>query len=740
MVTLDPAAGTGTYPLAVVDHALGRAERDEGPGAVAGHAQALAKQVFAFEWMVGPYAVAELRLSQELRRRGAELPPEGPPIYLHNTLGSPFAVPPIGSLFESVLTGENRRALDLKRNTDVLVCLGNPPYDRHDAATEHSDEGAIGGWVRFGEKGERPILDDLLETAKTAGHGGDLKNAYNLYVYFWRWAIWKVFQFDEARGESGAATPGLVSFITASSYLTGTAFVGLRELMRRECDAVYILDLGGEGRGTRKEPNVFAIQTPVCVAVCVRLGKPDRTTPAVVKYHRVRAETRAAKLAALDAIGSLADVPWKPCPDGWHDSFTPAGVGAYFKAPLVTDLFPWTSNGVQAKRTWPIGTTKEVLLERWATLLRHEDRAKAFRESKGDREINKTYTGVPDVPQQDVPIAELEIGAEAPQIRRFAYRSFDRQHVFADGRILSRNRPPLWISRGGQQCFLTTLINHPLGRGPALTAAADVPDMHHFRGSYGAKEILPLYRDAAGREPNVAPKLLEYLCESVGIEATAEDLFAYAYALLAHPGYTDTYWDELETCEVRVPLTADAGLFAEAADFGGRLLWLHTYGERFAHAADPAGFPRGSARCTVAVPATPLPEDFSHDAATSTLHVGGGRFAPVSRAAWEFEVSGLKVLRSWLDDRSADPGGKRSSPLDDIRPAAWTAAFTTELLKLLAILETTLAGYPAQADLLERIAAGPLVNAANLPPVPKVARKPPAPPAAGRGEFTWEEE
>ena len=189
-----------------------------------------------------------------------------------------------------------------------------------------------------------------------------------------------------------------------------------------------------------------------------------------------------------------------------------------------------------------------------------------------------------------------------------------------------------------------------------------------------------------------------------------------------------------------MPLTADAGLFREAADLGGRLLWLHTYGERFASHADPAGFPRGSARCTVAVPAEPLPDDFSHDAGTNTLRVGDGRFAPVSRAVWEFEVSGLKVLRSWLDDRSADPGGKRSSPLDDIRPRAWTAAFTTELLKLLAILETTLAGYPAQADLLDRIAAGPLVDAADLPPVPKSARRPPPVPKAGRGEFAWNDD
>lgn len=49
---------------------------------------------------------------------------------------------------------------------------------------------------------------------------------------------------------------------------------------------------------------------------------------------------------------------------------------------------------------------------------------------------------------------------------------------------------------------------------------------------------------------------------------------------------------------------------------------------------------------------------------------------------------------------------RRSSPLDDIRPQRWTAAFTGELLNVLWILEATLATYPAQRNLLERIVEG----------------------------------
>ncbi|NKT36155.1 hypothetical protein GS810_25310, partial [Rhodococcus hoagii] len=65
---------------------------------------------------------------------------------------------------------------------------------------------------------------------------------YNLYVYFWRWAIWKVFeQLEQERA--------IVSFITASSWLDGPAFVGLRQLAVDVASDIWILDLGGEGRG-----------------------------------------------------------------------------------------------------------------------------------------------------------------------------------------------------------------------------------------------------------------------------------------------------------------------------------------------------------------------------------------------------------------------------------------------------------------------------------------------------------
>ena len=66
--SLDPAVGTGTYPLAVLDHATDAVRGRLGPGAVSGgSSRDLADRLHAFEILVGPYSVAHLRLSQRLR-------------------------------------------------------------------------------------------------------------------------------------------------------------------------------------------------------------------------------------------------------------------------------------------------------------------------------------------------------------------------------------------------------------------------------------------------------------------------------------------------------------------------------------------------------------------------------------------------------------------------------------------------------------------------------------------------
>lgn len=759
VVTLDPGAGTGTYLLGIIEHALGRIEAEQGAGAVAGQATALAKNLYGFEILVGPYAVAELRVSRALRDRGATLPKNGTQVYLTDTLESPNAEPLDLPLFLRPIAEQHAKALRVKSSVPVIVCLGNPPYDRHEAVDvkDESNLSRYGGWVRFGDpvpeakttdrKGKErklksskarlqdrqrsAILKDFLAPAIAAGHGVHVKNLYNLYVYFWRWALWKVLEHKTPGG------PGVVSFISAASYLDGDAFCGMREHMRRLCDEIWILDLGGDGRGTRKSENVFAIQTPVAIAVAVRSKKAKRSQPAKVHYARIDG-TREAKLAALEAIVDFGSVQWQDCPDDWQAPFRPAGKGTYFEWPLLTDLMPWQHSGAQFKRTWPICSDTEVLKQRWRALLASPNQAVAFKETR-DRKIDSKCAPLFEVDEDESPIAQLRCNAPPPRIERYAYRSFDRQWIMADARLGDYLRPALWRAHGDRQVYLTSLLNHPLGQGPAATACALVPDLHHFRGSFGAKEVFPLYRAADASEANILPCLLDLLGKVHEHEAPSpDDFLAYVYGAIAQPAFTARFVKELETRELRVPITKDAALFEKVRDTGARLLWLHTYGERFIPKGEQRGqVPGGAAKCTEGIPghAAGYPESFSYSDATHTLQVGEGKFAPVSREVFEFEVSGLKVVQSWLRYRMKRGAGKKSSPLDDIHPARWTGQFTTELLELLWVLEATVAGYPNQAQLLEAVISGACLEAKELPEGPAWMRQPPKTKTQGAGLF-----
>lgn len=731
VVVLDPAVGTGTYLLGVVEHAMKRVIDEEGPGAARGGATVLGAHLHGFELMTGPYAVAQLRLTQAITAHGGRVPGDGPPIYLTNTLDSPHAQPPAMPLFMEPIAQEQRRALRVKEREAVLVCIGNPPYDRHAAATAEN-RAMTGGWVRFGDDrtGTPPILTDFTEPARQAGYGGHLKNLYNLYVYFWRWALWKVYEHDASRG------PGIVSFITASSYLDGDAFVGMRERIRQQCDEVWILDLGGEGRGTRRDENVFAIQTPVAIAITFRRGrKADPNTPATVHYTRIEG-TRAEKLATLEGVQSFTDLTWTTCPDDWQAPFKPTGTGNFHDWPLITDLMPWQQSGVQLKRLWPIAPTLETLERRWNGFLNANDRGAALRETDA-RSLDKRVEVLPgtDYEQGIQSLGELAFDEPIPPVVHYAYRSFDRQVVIADNRLTDRPRPPLWQSMSDRQLFISSLLTKPLGEGPAVTATPYIPDMDFFSGR-GAKDNLPLYRDAAAHKPNFTPGLLEQLATTYEQTVTPEDVAAYLYGVLAHPAFTNTFAVELGEKKLCVPLTKDVALFDEARTLGAHLLWLHTYGERFVPDGEPYGrIPRGHARLQVAVPEEPeaYPERHRYDADSQTLFVGSGEFAPVAPEVYEFKVSGLKVVKSWLDYRKRPRSGRRSSPLDDIEQNVWTAELSRELLTLLWLLEATLNTYPAQADLLERITAAPLFTADEMPAVPQAVRNAPAQTRAGGG-------
>lgn len=282
--------------------------------------------------------------------------------------------------------------------------------------------------------------------------------------------------------------------------------------------------------------------------------------------------------------------------------------------------------------------------------------------------------------------------------------------------------------------YFTSLLSNALGLGQGIVACCAIPDLHHFRGSFGGKDVIPLYRDAAGTEPNITAGLLSAIGKAYGSTPKAEDVAAYVYAALGGQSYTRRFWNELETPGPRIPLTKDGKTFAEAATLGRKLIWLHTYAERFRGGDRGDVVPQGKATTIKGISADPAqyPAEYGYDSVKREITVGDGRIGPVAPEVWEFEVSGLKVVQSWLAYRMKKRAGKKSSPLDDIRPEHWTARMSDELLEMIWVVEATLAMEPELEKTVDKIVASPCFTEAELPtPKPHEQKAPGTVNAAG---------
>ncbi|MFJ5667526.1 type ISP restriction/modification enzyme [Micromonospora chalcea] len=713
VLTLDPACGSGTYPLAIIDASVETALQLRGPAGPSQVASTLARNLISFELMPGPYAVAHLRIGQRLAEMAGQLIPPKIRVYLADTLDDPDAVAPTLPLWgdADVLAEERRRAQEVKRDEKVMVAIGNPPYDRVSAAS------GAGGWVVSSGR-SRSLFDDVLEPATASTRFSHIASLYNLYVYFWRWAIWKVFE----GAEDG---PGVVSFITASSWLSGPGFVGLRQLAQSLADEIWVCDLGGDNRGTRVEENVFDIETPVAIVTLFRDGKSSRRELPRVFLRRLSG-TRQEKLSGVAGLASpLRDQ------EAWEeltlaklgDPMVQQTAGSTWQSmPSLAQIFPWQYPGLMINRTWPVAPSAKLLAKRWAAFVAlpsAELRAEAYITPPTGRNIHTRVQGLP-------PLSSLQKGAPHLEIARYSFRSFDRQWILHDPRLIALDRPALWASRSERQIFLSTMMTTPLGRGPVMTVATEPPDKHHFRGSYGGKDTIPLFRDSSANQPNVTKGLPEALgSEFRAIDPrksnpTPEDLAAYVYAILSSPRYFEMFSDELAAPGPRVPIVRTPDLFARVCELGRELLWLHTFGQRYTGRTRPADIVRDP-NVFWEAPVTAIPETMAsvkHEPGEERLVVGNGSLRGVSEWVWSHSVSGWPILQRWLAYRTVRGYGRAASRpgmLDAIRPIDWEDEWNDELLELVTVLRKTEALLAQQAALVDEVCAADLVPASDLP-------------------------
>lgn len=370
-------------------------------------------------------------------------------------------------------------------------------------------------------------------------------------------------------------------------------------------------------------------------------------------------------------------------------------------APLLADLMPWSVAPPRLGRGWPTAPDAASLKARWDTLMKAEGQG---REALfGPTRSRTTHSAVGQLPGQSSGTVRLEReSGPCPEPVRVLHGPFDEQWLIPDHRLIDAARPELWRVADERQVFVMEQTAVPDTSGPVLLVASVLP-----LGTGRGGRVRPLHRRPGGREPNLAPGLLEHLGTRLGHSPDPVDVLAWAVAVAR---------SDREGCAV--PLTADPQAWAHGVGLGRRMLWLmRRDGER----------PKlpGGRRPYVRAPLPSRPVEVRYDRDEEALLLDEGRISPVPPEAWDFEVGGVRVLEQWFAARTEPAEPPEPGTLEAIRPAGWQQAWTSELLELVTVL-TLLAELRPQ--LAELTIGSPITRTelreAGVLPVPEAAHRP----------------
>ena len=695
---LDPCCGTGAY-MAEVLRRIADNLAGQGLGALSGAKvrDAALSRVFGFEIMPAPFVVAHLQVGLALDGLGAPLAEEERAgVFLTNAL---TGWEPTDEEKQMVafpeLEEERDRANLVKRETPVLVILGNPPYN---------------GFAGVAVEEERELTNAYRTVRRVRKPEGQGLN--DLYVRFFRMAERRIVE------KTGR---GVVCFISNYSWLDGLSFPGMRERYLEAFDAVRVDCLNGDKYKTGKvapdgspDPSIFStpgdpvgIQVGTAIATLVR--KQDHAPAGEFAFRHLwggakREELLETSEAEPDALYERV-APVRPL----GLPFTPLEVSEnWFDWPALPDLFPTSFPGVKTSRD---SFLVDIDLDRLK--LRMGD---YFDKDLSHEEIARRYQGVMrTMARFDAhKVRDALLTRGGPNENGFipyTYRPFDNRWLYWEGetKLLDEKRDNykphvfegnLWFSaaqhlRKGadepQACFAREMASlHLIERGTNMFPAWLRHDDNIREGDDGTKHP-PV--------PNISRTTSRYL-ERIG--ASLEDLFHHVLATLHDPAYREANAGALRMEWPRIPLPGWP--HGEAKDAGAKIAESAARGRELAALLDPetpvpgvTQSPLRSEMNAVAIPATEggsqmTSDDFAvtagwgHFGAGDAVMPGAGRaiersYTDEERAAlcdtlsvlgetafdvylndhafwrcipadvWNYKLGGYQVLKKWLSYR-----------------------------------------------------------------------------------------
>jgi Type ISP C-terminal specificity domain len=279
---------------------------------------------------------------------------------------------------------------------------------------------------------------------------------------------------------------------------------------------------------------------------------------AVVRFRSLPKGRRESKFEELAKL-RLNDKAWTKCPVPDRAPFLPESTGLWSTFAKLDELFIYNGAGIQPKRTWVVAPDAESLQLRWRRLIEAPVREKedlfhpTLRDGvPADRHVRSIIKeAIPGfrarltqiVDERDASVTAVRIG----------FRSFDRQWIIPDSRVITQPNAVLWATSSERQIYATALSSKSPTSGPSVTFTALVPENDHYKGSFSGR-VFPLWGDHEGAEPNLKASLLAFLSERYACSVSAEHLMAYIAAVAANPTYTYRFQDDLSTPGLRIPI------------------------------------------------------------------------------------------------------------------------------------------------------------------------------------------
>ncbi len=642
---LDPATGTGTFLVEVIDvihKTLVAKWTAEGHGEkkieilwnsyVPAH---LLPRLHAYELKMAPYAIAHLKIGLKLYETGYRFASqERARIYLTNALEPSSDKQTILELLPA-LAHEAQAVNEIKRRQQFTVVIGNPPYAGISSNMSEHAQRTVDAYrfVDGGALNERKIWlqDD--------------------YVKFIR----------KAQTIVESAPAGILGYITNHGYLDNPTFRGMRQSLMGTFTHLYLIDLHGNANKKERSPdgsedkNVFDIRQGVAICVGTHWG----TAGSIDRFDLWGTrETKYAWLARHTA-SNTAFANLKPDSPYYlfecHNADFRAEYESYWPLPEVMP-----TNGVG------MVTARDALcIDFDADVLWH--RVQRFGALPPEA-ARKVFDLGADVQSWTVRWAQEDVRKSGPAkrlVRKMLYRPFDIRYTYYTGQSSG------FICRPVFDTMRHMLDGHNVGL-ITTRMTKDKWDVHATRqicghktcSAYDINSLFPLYTIEEGlklsgehRSPNYSPGFLRALAAGIGVRQDVggmpqgfapEDIFHYSFAVFHCPGYRGRYTEFLNIDFPRLPLPGKLDLFRALSRLGEELVAVHLL----------ESAKLGQLITTYTGPNNPevVRVGWANDsvwlnAGSKKGQAGTIGFRGVPETVWNFHIGGYQVCEKWLKDR-----------------------------------------------------------------------------------------